>query len=160
MWHDLNLGSSNYGSCLGIYNSVENIKDPYGHLFLCWWIIFQGNYLKPTRSRNTSHKKFQILRTSILFPPDEIYDTYLEIDDDLQLNVNIYFALLTKAHILDLSLWHSCWIVPISFTCLFSPKYNPAERICIVMCANILIPYSGSAQEVGLVKYYLKWPLY
>ena len=67
-------------------------------------LYFKANYLKPTRSRNISHKKFQILRTSILFPPDEIYDTYLEIDDDLQLNVNIYFALVAKAHIPDLSL--------------------------------------------------------
>ena len=67
-------------------------------------LYFKGNYLKPTRSRNISHKKFQILRTSILFPPDEIYDTYLEIDDDLQFNFNIYFALVAKAHIPDLSL--------------------------------------------------------
>ena len=115
-------------------------------------LYFKGNYLKPTRSRNISHKKFQILRTSTLFPPDEIYDTYLEIDDDLQLNVNIYFALVAKAHIPDLSLWHSYWIVPICFICLFSPKYNPTEHICIAMCVNILIPYSGSAQKVGLVK--------
>ena len=123
-------------------------------------LYFMGNYLKPTRSRNINHKKFQILRTSILFPPDEIYDTYLEIDDDLQLNVNIYFALVAKTHIPDLSFWHSYWTVPICFISLFSPKYNPVERICNVMCASILIPYSGSAQKVGLSKYHLKWPLY
>ena len=30
---------------------------------------------------------------------DKIYDTYVEIDDDLQLNVNIYNALVEKTYV-------------------------------------------------------------
>ena len=30
---------------------------------------------------------------------NKIYDTYVEIDDDLQLNANIYNALETKTHV-------------------------------------------------------------
>ena len=30
---------------------------------------------------------------------DKIYDTYVEIDDDLQLNVNIYNALVAKTYV-------------------------------------------------------------
>ena len=86
------------------YTIQLKIKDPLAIFCYAGELYFRGNYLKPTRSRNLSHKKFQILRASILFPPDEIYDTYLEIDGDLQLNVNIYSALVAKAHILDLSL--------------------------------------------------------
>ena len=60
-------------------------------------LYFKGNYLKPTRSRNISHKKFQILRTSILFPPDEIYDTYLEIDDDFAVKRQHLFRSCSKS---------------------------------------------------------------
>ena len=35
----------------------------------------------------------------VLFPPDEIYDTYVEIDDNLQLNFSIYNALAAKANV-------------------------------------------------------------
>ena len=38
--------------------------------------------------------------TCILSPPDDIYDTYVEIDNDLLLNLNICNALVAKAHIL------------------------------------------------------------
>ena len=33
----------------------------------------------------------------IIFP-DDVYDTYVEIDNDFQLNINIYNALAAKAH--------------------------------------------------------------
>ena len=44
-------------------------------------------------------KKLQILPTSVLLPPDDVYDAYVEIDNDLQLTMNIYNALIAKAHI-------------------------------------------------------------
>ena len=31
-----------------------------------------------------------------LFSPDEIYDTYVDIDFELQLNIDIYSALISK----------------------------------------------------------------
>ena len=34
----------------------------------------------------------------LFFSPDEICDTYLGIDGNLQLKVNIYNALMAKAH--------------------------------------------------------------
>ena len=57
------------------------------------------NYLKLTRSRSLNNKKFQILPACVLLPLDDAYDTYVEIDNDLQLNINIYNALVAKAHI-------------------------------------------------------------
>ena len=44
-------------------------------------------------------KKLQVLPTSVLLPPVDVYDTYVEIDNDLQLTMNIYNALIAKAHI-------------------------------------------------------------
>ena len=44
-------------------------------------------------------KKLHVLPTSVLLHPDDVYDTYVEIDNDLQLTMNIYNALIAKAHI-------------------------------------------------------------
>ena len=72
---------------------------------------------------------YKYIYTYILY----IYDTYVEIDDDLQLNVNIMNVLVPK-HMLRLSWWHSYWTVPIYFMVLFFLKCNPVEPICNVMC--------------------------
>ena len=69
----------------------ENLTDPYDH-FLC-----EGECLKLTRSRNLNNKQFQTLPTNVIISPDEIYDTYVNIDDNMQLNVNIYNSLISKA---------------------------------------------------------------
>ena len=34
-----------------------------------------------------------------IIPSDDVYNTYIEIDNDLQLNIIIYNALVAKAHI-------------------------------------------------------------
>ena len=34
-----------------------------------------------------------------IIPPDDVYDTYVKIDNNLQLNLNAYNAALAKAHI-------------------------------------------------------------
>ena len=56
------------------------MNDQYGHF------IHTGELLR--------------IMTCILSIPDDIYDTYVEIDNDLLLNLNICNALVAKAHIL------------------------------------------------------------
>ena len=79
--------------------AIKDMMDPYGHFIHTGEFFFKGNYLKLTRSRSLNNKKFQILPNCKLFPSDDVYDTYVEIDNDLQLNINIYNALVAKAHI-------------------------------------------------------------
>ena len=50
-------------------------------------------------SCSLNNKKFQILPTCVLSTLDDVYDTYIEIDNNLQRNINIYNALVVKAHI-------------------------------------------------------------
>ena len=79
--------------------AVEDMKDVYGHVIHnTGELYFQGNYLKLTKSRALNYKKFQLLPTNVLFPPDEIYDTYVDIDFELQLNINIYNSLISKSN--------------------------------------------------------------
>ena len=54
-------------------------------------------FLNPVRSRNSSFKKFDILPLSVIITPDEVYDTYVEIDKNMLLDVEIYNSLIQKA---------------------------------------------------------------
>ena len=84
-------------------------------------------------------EKLQILPINVLFPPNELYDTYVDIDDDLQLHVNICNNLVAEVHA-----W-SILTVPIYFTIF--PFSKTQLSIYNVICTF-------------LVKYYLKSPLY
>ena len=69
--------------------AIKDMKDPYCHFIHTGELFFKRNYLKLTRSRMLNNKKFQILPTCVLFPPENVYNTYVEIDNDLQLSINI-----------------------------------------------------------------------
>ena len=75
----------------------EVMKDCYDHIMSVGDMFFRRNYLKLTRSLNPNFKQFQIIQREVLLSPDEVNDTYLDINDDLQMNVNIYNGLITKA---------------------------------------------------------------
>ena len=59
---------------------------------------FNGNYLKPFRSRNIFFKKFVVLPMSVIITPEEVYDTYVEIGKNMLLEVKIYI-LIQKAKV-------------------------------------------------------------
>ena len=54
--------------------------------------------LKQCCSKQISKKKFQILSTPIVFVPDEVFDTYVDIMDDLYLDVQSFKLLIQKAN--------------------------------------------------------------
>ena len=70
--------------------SDGTFMDTSGHLVLVELRYFNGNYLKSFRSRNISFKKFDVLPMSAIITPEEVYDTYVEIDNNMLLNVKIY----------------------------------------------------------------------
>ena len=51
-----------------------------------------------SRSKKIDKKKFQILPTPIVFAPDEVFDTYVDISDDLHLDVQSFKLLMLKAN--------------------------------------------------------------
>ena len=60
-------------------------------------MFFRGNYLKLIRSRNPNIRQFQVIQRDVLLPPDEINDTYVDINKNLQMKVNVYNGLINKA---------------------------------------------------------------
>ena len=61
----------------------KDLTDPYGHFIGNGERFLKGFYLKLSRSKHISKKKFQLLPTPIVFSPDEVFDTYVEITEDI-----------------------------------------------------------------------------
>ena len=77
--------------------SEKDMSDPYGHFIEKGEKYFEGLYLKLARSRNADVKQFTALPTKIIISPDEIYDSYVEFNDQLELDAKIYNSLNQKA---------------------------------------------------------------
>ena len=69
----------------------DDISDPFGHFIAKGKKYFQGLYLK------LKMKQFPTLPTRIFIAPDEIYDTYVDFNDDFELNTDIYKMSIRKA---------------------------------------------------------------
>ena len=65
--------------------------------------LFYFIYLRPVCSRNISFKKFEILPMSVVMTPDEIYDTYVKINEEIPLDINVHNNLIQKAKFQTLS---------------------------------------------------------
>ena len=85
------------GNCKG--NCNQRHEESIWSLYSYGWIVLQEELLETKEIANLNNKKFQILPTCALFAPDDVCNTYVEIDKDLQLNINICNALVAKAHI-------------------------------------------------------------
>ena len=75
----------------------KDMSDPYGHFISKDEKYFEGLYLKLERSRNANIKRFSKLPTRIVISPDEIYDSYVDINENLEIDMNLYNMLLRKA---------------------------------------------------------------
>ena len=76
--------------------SDSTLTDTWGHVVLPQVWCFKGNYVKPVHSRNISFKKFEILPLSVDINTDEIYDAYVDINEDMLLDMNVYNSLIKK----------------------------------------------------------------
>ena len=77
----------------------SRLSDIYGHVILPGGKYFKGHCLKIGRSRSISMKQLAVLPSDIYLSPDVIYDTFVDINTNLQLGINIYNSLLCKARL-------------------------------------------------------------
>ena len=69
----------------------------YRHRTLKGELYLRGNYLKVVRSKNMLWKKSEILNYEILITPDEVFETFVEVADDLTMSCCSYLALKERA---------------------------------------------------------------
>ena len=73
--------------------ATEPLSYIYGHNIAMWQLYLQGNYFKMLRSKNISTKRFQIISCQVIIPPDQIFETFVEVADDLTMSTKCYLAL-------------------------------------------------------------------
>ena len=75
------------------------LRDCFDHVINVGEQFFRGYYLKLVRSRNSTAKQFKVIERELLIPPDQINDTYVDINDSLQINISVYNALINKVRL-------------------------------------------------------------
>ena len=101
------LKFSLYSAHTLLYSSEENcsiwitiglgMSYLYGHGISKGELYLRGNYLKVVRSKNMLWKKFEILNYEILISPDEVFETFVEVADELSMSFGWYLALKERA---------------------------------------------------------------
>ena len=76
----------------------KDLTDPFGHFIGTSENFFKGYYLKQCRSKQISQKKSQISSTPIVFASYECFDIYVDITDNLYLDVQSFKLLIQKAN--------------------------------------------------------------
>ena len=79
----------------------ENLRDRFGHKRFPGECYLKGFYLQKSRSKNTNIK-FSILNYDLYLTPDEIFEPFVEISDDLTMNSDAYLKLLERMYVLEM----------------------------------------------------------
>ena len=73
------------------------MSDNYGHNIIEWELHFQGNYLQLVRSKKISNKQFKIIEKDVVISPEELFETFIDVQEDLTMAVDYYLALVGRA---------------------------------------------------------------
>ena len=90
-------------------------------------LFFRGNYLKVVRPKNMPWKKFEILNYEVLIPPEELFETFVEIADHLTMSCRSYLTLKENAKwgfslMLVQYFYIRFHVIQLIFCSLFAPK--------------------------------------
>ena len=112
--------------------AAQMMSDMYGHIISKSELHLRENCLKVLRSKNILLKKFQILNYEVLIPPDEVFETFVEVADDLTMSCRSYLALKEHAKwdfsfILVQYLSQIFHVIQLIFCSLFTRK----DTICL-----------------------------
>ena len=74
------------------------MHDKYGHMILPDELYLKGKYIVKTRCKKYTKKKFRILDDNpVLVTPDEIFDYFIDIKENLTIEADIHFELSERA---------------------------------------------------------------
>ena len=74
----------------------ENLRDQFGHEIFPGECYLKGFYLQKSRSKNINIKKFSILNYDVYLTPDETFENFIEISDDLTMNNSDAYLILLE----------------------------------------------------------------
>ena len=77
--------------------ATEKLQDWYDHVILTGKLYLEGRYLHKFCSRHPGKKRLNVLNHAIYIGPGEVFETFVEFDDDLTMGAiliqSIIFAL-------------------------------------------------------------------
>ena len=73
------------------------MSERYGHKILAGEFYLRGNYHKLERSRNISLKQFELINFDVLISPEEVFESFVEVNSDLNMSASMYLALRESA---------------------------------------------------------------
>ena len=75
------------------------LRDCYGHTVLYGEMFFTGKYLQrlDKKKKKTNKKQFKILEKDVYVTPDEIFEAFVRIADDLTMNDDEYLQLIERS---------------------------------------------------------------
>ena len=70
--------------------TTEKMSDNYGHNIMEGELYFRGNYLQLVRS----NKQIKVVEKDVIISPEEVFETFIDVQEDLTLAVDYYLALV------------------------------------------------------------------
>ena len=77
--------------------ATEKMSDNYGHNVMEGELYFRRNYLQLVRSKKISNKQFKIIEEDVIISSEEVFETFIDVQEDLTMAVDYYLALLGRA---------------------------------------------------------------
>ena len=77
--------------------ATEKMSDNYGHNIMEGELYFRGNYLQLVRSKKISNKQVKIIEKDVIISPEEVFETFIDVQEDLTVVVDYYLALVGRA---------------------------------------------------------------
>ena len=77
--------------------ATEKLQDQQGHAVLPGELYLEVRYLHKSHSRHPNKKKFKVLDHTVYISPGEIFETFVEFDDDLTMGNESYSKYLNLA---------------------------------------------------------------
>ena len=73
--------------------AITKMHGKYGHVILPDELYLKGNYPVKTRSKNLNERKYRILYDPVMVTPDEIFDYFIDVKDDLTMEADLHIDL-------------------------------------------------------------------
>ena len=70
--------------------ATEKLQDRYGHVILPSELYVEGWYLHKSHSHHPNKKKFKVIDHNVYISLGEIFETFVEFDDDLKMGNESY----------------------------------------------------------------------
>ena len=77
--------------------TAAKMSDNYGHNIIEGELYFRGNYLQLVRSKKISNKQFKIIEKDVIISSEEVFETFIDVQEDLTMAVNYYLGLVGRA---------------------------------------------------------------